>query len=73
MVAPKTNPKWKDVVLHPDRYTFKCLATRMLLTRIRLMDPATSVAKTEQAIGTLYDFFVKNEAIAREDLQQIFG
>ncbi len=73
MIAPKTHGKWREVVLHPENYAFKGLATRMLLTRVRLMDPASSAAKTELAINTIYDFFAKNEAIAKEDLQQIFG
>ncbi len=74
MVPPSTNAKWKDLVTGKTQYQFNLLGLRILMGRILLStrtDP--SLSNVNQAVEEIRDFFVKNEKIATQDLNKIFG
>jgi hypothetical protein len=54
-------------------YELKGLATRMMLTRVRLMGSRKDEKSQQDAIDTAYDFFTKNLEAARDDIRAIFG
>src|SRR5512133_1531231 len=64
-VPPATDPRWGEFVQCSRDYRFKCLASRIMLGQVRLLaqrDP-------KRAAQLAYEFFVKNESLAAEDLQ----
>ncbi len=74
MIPPSNNTKWKDLVTGKTQYQFNLLGLRILMGRILLstrMDPSHS--NVNQAVEEIRDFFVKNEKIATQDLNKIFG
>lgn len=74
MVPASTNTKWKDLVTGKTQYQFNLLGLRILMGRILLStrtDP--SLSNVNQAVEEIRDFFVKNEKIATQDLNKIFG
>lgn len=72
-IPSKTDPRWKTLVTGNTAYALKGLATRMMLTRVRLMGSRRDPKSQEEAIDTAYDFFTKNLEAAREDIRTIFG
>ena len=73
MVPPKTDPKWEALVTNPASVPVTGLVTKMLLTRLKLMNCATNAARKPEAINAAYDFFVKNETTVKDDIKLIFG
>ncbi len=74
MIPDANDPHWRDVVTGSRPFEPEMLALQILITRLRMSTrrdaSATNVA---QAIGELRAFFQKYEAIAADDLEQIFG
>ena len=68
-VPPITDPRWTEFIQSRRDYPLKCLATRIMYGQAKLLaqrDPA-------QAIRLAYEYFQKNEALAAQDLQTVFG
>lgn len=71
MVPPKDNSVWRIVVDSKTDYHLSELATKMFLTRVRLLtknDPH----KVAEAIDLAYEFFTKNEELLSNDIRKIF-
>ena len=73
MIPPKTDPRWTDLVTGNRPYPLKGLASRMMLTRVRLIGSREDQRSVAEAVDTAYDFFSKNLEAAREDIRTIFG
>ncbi|MGA3087584.1 MAG: hypothetical protein ABSD75_03165 [Terriglobales bacterium] len=73
MVPPKTDPKWEKLVTNPASVPVTGLVTKMLMTRLKLMDCKNNVARKQEGITTAYDFFLKNETAVKDDIKLIFG
>jgi hypothetical protein len=73
MIPAKTDPRWRALVTGNTNYELKGLATRMMLTRVRLMGSRKDEKSQKEAIDTAYDFFTKNLEAARDDIRAIFG
>lgn len=72
MVPSVNDPKWKKAIEKRSTFDFKSLATKMLFMRVDLLvGDGGDAAKVQEAIGILHGFFVKNETIAADDLNQI--
>lgn len=73
MVPQKTNPAIKALVLGEIQPPLQCLALKILVKRLQLaVQSDKSPANIQKQVDTLYDFFVKNEAIARQDITNLF-
>lgn len=73
MLPHKTDPRWEKIVISDRDVSLNNLATKMLLTRVRMMvknDRSENNIKT--AIDIAYDFFLKNEAIVKADIEILF-
>lgn len=69
MVPPPNDPRWTSFVQGRKDYSLKCLASRIMYGQAKLLakrDPAL-------AIKLAYEFFLKNESLASEDLRTILG
>jgi hypothetical protein len=74
MVPAVNHPKWKELVLGKGQYQFQSLAAKILLSRIlNSVKNDMSEANISKCVKEVYEFFVKNEAIAQGDIQKIFG
>ena len=73
MLPPKTDPRWAKLVMDPKGVPVTSMVTKMLMTRLALMNCKTQVSRRDEAIDAAYDFFVKNETAVRDDLKLIFG
>ncbi|MGA3092054.1 MAG: hypothetical protein ABSD75_25895 [Terriglobales bacterium] len=73
MVPPKTDPKWEKLVTDPASVKVNGLVTKMLMTRLSLMNLKTNASRKQEAITAAYDFFVKNENAVKDDIKLIFG
>jgi hypothetical protein len=68
-LPPLTDPCWADFIRGDRDYPFKCLASRIMYGQVKVVgqrDPA-------HAIRLAYEYFQRNEALAAEDLQIVFG
>jgi hypothetical protein len=61
------------LVLGNREYQLKGLASRMMLTRVRLMGSRHDERSLAEAIDTAYAFFARNLEVVREDIHTIFG
>lgn len=73
MIPHKTDPRWKTLVESNTDYGLKGLATRMMLTRARLIGAKKDQQSVKAAIDVAFDYFTKNERNASEDVRAIFG
>lgn len=73
MIPHKTDPRWKTLVQTNTDYGVKGLATRMMLTRARLLGSKKDEPSLKAAVDVAFEFFTKNEQIARDDVRAIFG
>jgi hypothetical protein len=73
MLPPKTDPKWDKLITNSASFPVTGLVTKMLMTRLMLMDCKKNVARKTEAIDAAYDFFVKNETAVKDDIKLIFG
>lgn len=73
MIPPKIDPRWRALVQGTTDYALKSLATRMMLTRARLMGSRKDETSVKAAIDVAFDYFTKNQETARDDVRAIFG
>lgn len=73
MIPPKSDPRWKSLVQSNTPYALKGLATKMMLTRARLMGARKDETSVKEAIEVAFEFFNKNLDAARDDVRTIFG
>lgn len=73
MVPPKTDPRWEKLICNVNEIPVTSLATKMLMTRLMLMNCTGDAARRKEAIESAYEFFVKNEAAMKDDIKLIFG
>jgi len=72
----KGSKEWSDIVTGKKTFTFKFLATKILLGRLtRSVSENPSSENIKAGIDQLYDVFAKNAHIpsVQEDLKTIFG
>ena len=72
MVPPVSDPRWTQYLDNLNRVLLKNLVTKLLSTRLRMMNWQQSEEKKQAAIAVAYEFFVKNEAGIADDMQLIF-
>jgi hypothetical protein len=73
MIPPKADPRWGWLIANTREIPFTKLATKMLMTRLRIMECETNGTRKHEAIDAAYEFFAKNEAIVKDDIKLIFG
>lgn len=73
MIPPKNDPKWQEIVKHRCREKFFSLPTQMLMMRVYLLTLDGTAQKIQEAVDVVYEFFVKNEDMVKEDLMQLFN
>lgn len=73
MLPQKSDPIWSKIIQNEGDVALNSLATKMLLTRVRLLVKTdSSPAKMQEAVDIAYDFFVKNEAVVKADIDLLF-
>jgi hypothetical protein len=73
MLPEKNDPRWEKIITSDRDVALNNLATKMLLTRVRmLVKQDSSDAKIKEAINIAYDFFLKNESIVKADIEILF-
>lgn len=73
MLPPKTDPRWDRLISNLENVPVTKLVTKMLMTRLRMMNCEKNVAKRKEAIDEAYAFFTKNEALVQDDIKLIFS
>lgn len=73
MIPPKTDPRWKKIVLEDEISSFQALPTKMLMMRVRILARDKTPQKVEEAIEIAFDFFSKNANIVLSDIALLFG
>ncbi len=73
MLPPKTDPRWKKIAMDPTAVAMTALPSRMLMMRIKQINPGNDPKKLEEAIGIAYEFFQKNQNIVAQDIKLLFG
>ena len=74
MVPSKTDLKWIKFLDNLGKMPVSDLSVKMLMNRVKtkiLFDGSDAVKK--QMISDAHDFFTKNEATMKADIQLIFG
>jgi hypothetical protein len=74
MLPTITHPIWKEIVLGKKQFQFRLLAAKIMMSRILLStknDP--SPQNVDKCVNEVYEFFVKNEKIAQNDIKQMLG
>jgi hypothetical protein len=72
-LPPRSDPRWRALVQDKQVFTLKGLATRMVLTRVRVIGSRKDEASVKEAMNVAYDYFAKNLEAARDDIVTIFG
>lgn len=73
MVPPKSDPRWKQIVLGDDALNFQALPTKMLMMRVRILARDKTPQKIEEAIKVAHDFFSQNSNVVCNDIVLLFG
>ncbi len=74
MLPSKEDPRWQEIVQSQNDLPVEALATKMVLTRARLLVlNNNSPEKIDEAVGIIYDFFKKNENIVINDIKRLFS
>ena len=73
MLPPKTDPRWKQAVLGSEPLQLKALATKMVMTRVRLMGARRDDKSLSDAIDTVYEYFAKNAETTGDDLAAVLS
>ena len=77
MVLPdKSHPAWQRLITNQHDYTFKFLATKMILGRLAIQYKyLPTEPMMDKAIEELYTFFEANKHLPfmQDDLKTIFG
>ena len=68
-VPPATDPRWAEFVRSERELPLKCLASRIMYGQVKI------VARRDPnlAIRLAYEYFLKNEVLAADDLRIVFG
>jgi hypothetical protein len=72
VIPPRSDPRWRALIRGTTAYKLKGLATRMLLTRVRLMGSTDDERVIAEAIDIAWDFFSRNRE-AQQDIETLFG
>lgn len=72
MIPPKSDPRWKEIVLDDTVYNFHALPTMLLMMRIKLLVKDRTPQKIDEAIDIVYDFFSKNSKVVFNDIKLLF-
>ncbi len=72
-VPSRLDPRWKALVLGTKDLPLKGLATRMVVTRVRLMACRKDASGVEDAIRTAHEYFSRNQEATQDDIHAIFG
>lgn len=73
MIPPKTDTRWKKIVLGDEVIKLQALPAKMLMMRVRLLARDKTPQKVEEAIGIAHDFFCQNSSILLDDIALLFG
>lgn len=73
MIPPKSDPKWREIVVSRSAEHFSALPTQMLMMRVYLLTRDGTSQKIDEAIDVVYDFFLKNENVVKEDILKLFN
>nr|WP_320131064.1 hypothetical protein [uncultured Holophaga sp.] len=72
-IPPKTDPRWRALVVSQHEFQFKVLATKIAFNRIKRVAGQGGEASIQQAIELCHEYFTKNEKIAAGDLELALG
>jgi hypothetical protein len=72
MIPPKSDPRWKKIILEDEVYNFHALPTKMLMMRVKLLARDRTPQKIEEAIDVAHDFFSKNSKVVVQDIKLLF-
>ena len=72
MIPLKSDPRWKALVTGSEPLKLKGLATKMIMTRVRLMGARKDEKSLQDAIDTVYEYFSKNLETAGDDIRTLF-
>lgn len=72
MIPPKSDPRWKKIILEDEVYNFHALPTKMLMMRVKLLARDRTPQKIEEAIDVAHDFFSKNSKVVVKDISLLF-
>lgn len=71
IVPPKSDPRWRHVLLDKSTPDVTGLATQMLLMRVKQL-VAFSPQRMDEAIDIAHAYFEKNAATSADDLRALF-
>jgi len=69
MVPPLSDPRWAEFVQGRRELPLKCLASRIMYGQAKLL----AKRDTAMAVKLAYEYFLKNESLAYDDLQLVLG
>lgn len=75
MVMPRrTDPQWRTLVEHPEKFAYTFLALKIMMQRVaRKNAAALPVAEREALTDEVFAFFEKNQKLVGQDIAAIFG
>jgi len=73
MIPPKSDPRWKQIIIGDDSLNFQALPTKMLMMRVRVLARDKTPQKIDEAIAIAHDFFSQNSNIVYNDIVLLFG
>lgn len=74
MLPPKTDFKWKQLLIGEMNYQFKAVAAGLIVSRLsRSVKQDTSTENINKCIDEVYTFFIKYEKVFKDDIEAIFG
>lgn len=73
VIPPKSDYRWKAIIIGNLTPDFSALPTKMLMMRLRLLAKDRTPEKIDEAIEIAHDFFSKNESIVKSDIELLFG
>jgi len=71
-IPPKSDSRWKKLVTETTELDLSGLATKMMLSRVRMI-VKINPQRLNEAIDSAHEFFVKNEQMVQPDIKIIFG
>ena len=71
-MVPKSDHRWKKLVSGEIQPELKCLALKILLSRLKL-EVARQPANVGSAVDEVFAFFQSKMAIAEGDYQRVFS
>lgn len=71
MLPPKDDLCWLEIINSPEEIQFSSVPTRMLMMRIKMLAQEGTPQRFQEALNVMYDFFLKNENILKDDIHMI--